>query len=219
MWPRQDCICNLIQSSISHCLLPCPLLGWFDNRNAGFWFSWVRVSGNSPHTPLHTNCGTSGVQVTSGCPRSVKFKQTCVLFWNRLKVKLRLEPKTFVHFCPFVISTTCTLLSLILPVRYSLCNNDWIFIPAQALLCISYSISHRCSNISIKAIKLNVPTVVVTCMHYWWWKTSQYFTRQLVMSFWMIHLFFCFISAFSRQRLTGWSFSIEMELWMLRNLL
>lgn len=36
-WPRQDCICNLIQSSVSHCLLPSPLLGWFDNRNAGSW--------------------------------------------------------------------------------------------------------------------------------------------------------------------------------------
>lgn len=112
-----------------------------------------------------------------------------------------------------VISTTC-----IIPlVRYSLCNNDWLFIHAQALL--SYSISHRRSDISIKTIKLNVVTVVVTCMQYRCWKTSQYFTRQLVMSFRMIHLFFCFISAFSRQRLTGWSFSIEMELWMLRNLL
>lgn len=93
-----------------------------------------------------------------------------------------------------ILSTTCTMLGFIRLVSYSLCNNDWLFIQAQALL--SYSISHRHSNISIKAIKLNVVTLVVTCMQYWWWKTSQYFTRQQVMSFWMIHLFFCFISLY-----------------------
>lgn len=32
---RHDCICNLIRSSVSHCLFLAPLLRWFDNRNKG----------------------------------------------------------------------------------------------------------------------------------------------------------------------------------------
>lgn len=63
----------------------------------------MKVGGNSSHTLQYTNRGTSGVQDTSGCPRSVRVKLALVRFRNSLQVKLRLKLEIF-HFSPHLIN-------------------------------------------------------------------------------------------------------------------